>query len=566
MPARHRQSRVVCACLLASIVLTTACIGSDAQDGPASVQGASPSPTATGIVGRGARGPWFDAACRLPLDFLRRIRRGYYPERSPDLLFVPAKHSAFGSLGTASHSGPQDFLQRVPLVFYGPGFVPAQGDLSVGWNPTLADLAPTLAELLGIDFPSGRPGRAISAALLPEAERPTPPKLIVNIVWDGGGWNTLDFWPDAWPFLDRLRTEGTSVRNVTVGSSPSVTPAVHATMGTGVFPNQHGIIDIPLRNDGRILDSYDGNEPRFLEVDTLADLYRSQAGARPKIAMVAEDGWHLGMMGHGAYLEEGMKDVAVLTDRLADEFVTNTEFYSLPDYITRVPGFEDDVREVDLDDGRLDGEWLDRPLSDPKDLYTTPVWLLYQNRVLEALIEGEGLGDDDVTDLLFVNYKQIDHVGHKWNMISSEGGEIVRYTDEALEDLFHHLDTVVGENEWVATITADHGQMPLLESIGALPIDIDVMTSDLEESLGFESRTFIQQERPVGMWLDEELGLEAGVTIEDAAAVLYDYRARDNLDIESLPEQYGTRGNERLFRAAFPADRLEEIWNCATER
>jgi arylsulfatase A-like enzyme len=449
-------------------------------------------------------------------------------------------------------------------VLYGPGFVQDQGDLSVGWDPTLADLAPTLAELLQIDFPRDRPGRSISAALLPE--RQAPPRLIVNIVWDGGGWNVLDQWPKEWPTLARLMNEGTSVRGVTVGSSPSVTPAIHATMGTGEFPDRHGIVDIPMRDEGKIVDSYEGNDPRYLEVDTLADIYRSEGGRKARIAMMAEDGWHLGMMGHGAYLPHGSKDIAILTDRTADEFVTNTRFFSLPEYVAEVSGFEDDVREVDLDDGRLDGRWLNRPLTDPKGLYSTPVWLLYQNRVLKALIENEHLGSDDTADLLFVNYKQIDHVGHKWNMISPEEREVVRYTDAALEDLLTYLDAAVGRNRWVVSITADHGQMPLLESIGALPIDIDTLTSDLEAHFGFEPRTFIQEERPVGMWLDTEVGSEAGVTTEEAAAFLYDYRARNNLDLDSLPEQYRSRGGERLFRAVFPGDRLKEIWDCAVDR
>lgn len=525
-----------------------------------------PAPTAIEDGPGGPRGRWFDAACRLPLDFLRRVRRGYYPGRSPDLLFIPAPHSLIGSLATASHSGPQDFLQAVPLVLYGPGFIRSQGNLSVGWTPTLADLAPTLAELLQVDFPRGRPGRPISGALLAESERPTPPSLIVNIVWDGGGWNVLDQWPEEWPFLKRLMNEGTSVREVTVGSSPSVTPAIHATMGTGTFPNQHGVVDIPLRHEGQIVDSYEGNDPRYLEVDTLADIYRSQEGGRAEISMVAEDGWHLGMMGHGAYLPDGRRDVAVLTNRNADEFVTNRRFFSLPDYVARIPGFEEDVRQIDLIDGQLDGRWLNRPLTDPKELYSTPVWLLYQNRVIKTLIDEEGLGSGDTTDLLFVNYKQIDHVGHKWNMISPEERDVVRYTDEALRDLVSYLDRAVGRSEWVVTITADHGQTPLLESVRALPIDIEALVADLEARYGFESRTFVQEERPVGIWLDSEVGAESGVTSEDAAAFLYDYRARDNQNIETLPEQYSSRGAERLFRAVFPGDRMEEIWRCAVDR
>jgi arylsulfatase A-like enzyme len=66
---------------------------------------------------------------------------------------------------------------------------------------------------------------------------------VITLVWDGGGRGVLDEWPDGWPNLRRLIGEGTWYERVTVGSSPSTSAPIHATIGTGTFPKRHGLIE-----------------------------------------------------------------------------------------------------------------------------------------------------------------------------------------------------------------------------------------------------------------------------------------------------------------------------------
>ncbi|HEV3473474.1 MAG TPA: alkaline phosphatase family protein, partial [Actinomycetota bacterium] len=288
------------------------------------------------------RRTWREATCAMPRAWLKRSLRGYYPVRSPDLSFVPVEPHFFGEFKkTTTHSGPWDYLQKVPLVLYGPGFIRAQGPVAVDREVTVADLAPTYARLLRTRFPERRPGDPLGKALLPRDERNGKPRIIVTVVWDGGGWNTLQHWPNAWPTLQRLMTEGTSITDALVGSNPSVTPAIHANIGTGTFPARHGIVSIPQRRNGRIQDSWAFNSPHNLEVTTLADVYDRAVNNRAKIGMLAEQNWHLGMIGHGAALRGADRDVAVLTR--TSPFTTNTNYYRLPRYINDVWGFKKDV-------------------------------------------------------------------------------------------------------------------------------------------------------------------------------------------------------------------------------
>ncbi len=219
----------------------------------------SPPPPKTEPVGA-----WFRRACQEPPAYIKLLERGYYPGRSPDIVMTANKPDYFGSFAVTSHSGPWRYVQRVPLVFYGPGYIRSGGGVAIAGGSTVADLAPTMAELLGHQLPDAPGGHVLDEVLLPAEQRPIPPKVIVVVVWDGGGWNVLEEWPHAWPHLKSLMRRGTSVTNAMVGSSPSVTPAVHATMGTGVFPDRHGIIDIPLRDGDRMAVSYPKNSPRYL--------------------------------------------------------------------------------------------------------------------------------------------------------------------------------------------------------------------------------------------------------------------------------------------------------------
>jgi hypothetical protein len=263
--------------------------------------------------------------------------------------------------------------------------------------------------------------------------------------------------------------------------------------------------------------------------------------------MVAFGTWHLGMIGHGAYLEGGDKDVAVMFRRNG-ELYTVPESYSLPAYLSQVRGWRKDARLVDTADGRIDSLWRDHPvLAGFENLIDSPAWLLYQTRLIEALIRGDGFGSDEVPDLLYTNYKQIDLLGHTYNMVNEEISDAVRYSDMALRRLVKILNRDVGRNRWVLTLTADHGQQPDALSVGAWPISTDKLTSDLAARFEIDESVVLRW-RPSGLWLDLERLQEVGVTLKDVARYLMAYTLEDNLgNRDQLPETFEERLDERIF-------------------
>lgn len=515
-------------------------------------------------------GTWLTASCALPPAQLRRIVAGTYEGRSPDLQYVPKAPHLFGSFEMTTHSGPWAYLQDVPLVFYGPGYIRSQGDLELDRRVSVADIAPTFAELLGTTLPEDRPGRSISEALVPAADRTEPPRMIVLVVWDGGGWNVLNEWPRTWPNLKALMADGTSVQNAEVGSSPSVTPAIHLTMGAGDFPDAHGIVDIPLRNGDRVVNAFPNKSPKFMAIETLADLYDPTTENRAKVGVMAERAWHLGMMGKGAYLEGGDKDIAVLTHGAAtgETFAINPTYYRLPAYLETVPGFETDRETVDLSDGQNDGLWMGHPLQAEKEAgVTNPVWTRYQLRLMRKLWASEGFGKDAVPDLFFTNFKEVDLVGHGFNMVTPEMRSTLQHTDDVLGSLVQHLDALVGEGRWVMAMTADHGQGPAPRTTGAWPIEIEELQRDIAKMTGTKVSNLFQGQRPTGMWFDPQVIADKGIALEDIADFILAYTIGDNLVGDGAPPAaYRDRLDEKLFSAAMPTNRLDAVATCSEAR
>lgn len=534
--------------------------GPDPRDG---ADGAFPEPNFTAPeVPRVTEpaGGWLEASCELEPEILERVLRGYKAERGPDVLVVPRFPNFFGGFIQTGHSGPWDYLQEVPLVFYGPGFIKPVGRYEPKREVTVADVAPTLAELLNVDYPDVA-GNSLSNILVPEAKRDGTPKLVLEIVWDGGGTNVLETWPDYWPQLAKLMEGGASPEGATVGSSPSVTPATHTTLGTGVFPDEHGATSITIRVDGAITDSFKGKDADYVDVPMFADVYDLATANVAKIGMFAYKSWHLGMMSHGARWPGGDKDMAVFLNT-AEKYETNPDVYYSPAGLEKIAGLKNAIREIDLLDGERDKSWMgNEVLNSKRYRRDTPVWVLQQTNVLKALIEREGFGADDVTDLFFTNYKQPDEAGHNWNMLSPEVAETIQYTDAELKKLVDFLNSRVGEREWVMIVTADHGQQPDAEATRGWPIFMTELVADLAERFEIEENEV--EGTAAGMYM-----LSDGISDEEVADFLIDYRVEDNIPNgnDDIPEQYSDRMREPIFAGAFPADAARRVTGCVESR
>jgi hypothetical protein len=486
-------------------------------------------------------------ACHGIDEQIARARRGWVPYRGQDIALIPREPNYIGFAAQPVHTGPWDYLAEVPLVMYGPGALPATGD--VEGTVTLADLAPTYARLADYEEFLDREldGRPLDV----NVDRPA---LIVTMVWDGGGINTLSAHPDAWPLLKRAMKRGVSFVDAEIGSTPSNTPPVHTTLGTGVFPRRHGIPAVKMRATPEFIDPYLGNNADRVRVPSFADVYDRSTGNRAKIGLVATVNWHLGMIGHGSHFPGGDSDQVTLLNDAAMTFGDATAYELVQPSGASI---EDETSRLDSRDGQADGMWRGHDLADAAVRYSSPAWVAYQAQVLGNFIDSYEYGDDSVTDLVFTNFKSVDDAGHKWGMDSEEVGEVVKATDEAFGSLIAKLDDTVGPGRWVVVVTADHGQTPYPEDSGAWPIGGGELRRDANRDLHSQDdgNDLVTQVTSAGAFVDPAQMKATGVTLVEIARWVADYRVGENLkEGDTLPDRFVGRSDEPLFDAAVVRD------------
>ena len=518
-----------------------------------------------------------DMATAIGAPIMEHLYRGHVPNRSGEIMLVPKPNNYLlgewdmTTLDTntptlsTSHPNPWDYLTRVPIIASG-------ADIEAGAaNDEVADiaaLAPTYADILGMDD--------FEADAEPLAEIvdgvAKQPKLIFTVIIDGGGWNTLQQHPESWPFIQSLRDSGVTYTNANIGSAPSITGALHATMGTGVYPNKHGIPGNQMRGpDGANTDTWQQNaDPTYLEVPTVSELWDEANDNEPIVGTVSYEGWHLGMIGHGGQREGGDKDIAVLweavdpgTDEPLNKWWVNEDFYELPSYFddTDIDTLESYEEELDERDGLADDMWFGKTLDvlqEPLTRPGTPAFVKFTGDAVVDVINNEDLGGDDITDLFWVEMKMPDYAGHAWNVAEPEQADVLRETDRQMQRMKATLDRKVGEDNYLFVVSADHGQQPLADFEGGWRINNKELERDIIAQFG---EGVLEKATPVDVYLDLDFVESEDIDVGDIASWLATYTIGDNIP-EGAPgadRVAESRLDETVFAGAFSFEYLQGL-------
>jgi hypothetical protein len=482
-------------------------------------------------------GPIQTAMARdLGAEYMELVRRAFHPGRSGDLqlLLMPGNSANYASESArlrprdpnTSHASVWMYLERVPLVVVAPGLVaPSDSEERV----TLADIAPTIAGLIGFDgFPADRDGRALPLGLS-DAQQ-SPPKVVVTFIIDGGGWNVLDKWPHAWPNLKRLMGEGANFRNAITGSFPAVTACAHATIGTGAFPRTHGITGHNIRTPEGVRKAYrkaGAADPSDILVPTLADLYSESLDNRPWVGELGYQVWHLGMLGHGGRTRgPGELPVAVYWAEAADAWTPhNPDLFRLP---ASVPG-ADRLEAHRIAFGPPPPSPYDPdPLGVKADCCTPPI-VQFQGDLIEAAFDSEPIGTGEDPSLLFINFKAPDYAGHVYNMADPREETILTEVDAQLGRVAALLEDRFGPGGYALIVAADHGQCPLPDDVNGTRVDPTELGKDIEARFHGGRYRLIESVVPSEIYLNAQALDDLSITRGDVAAFLRDYRYGQNI-------------------------------------
>jgi hypothetical protein len=381
---------------------------------------------------------------------LEMFARAYYPGRSGQIMLVPVEGEMVLEPDDHQyrfmHGSPWTYDAKIPLVFFGPGFI-RQGQ----WMEPVVqqDIATTLASLLDLSKPASMTGRTLSTALL---ETKSLPRAILLVVLDGMRFDYLDRYTSEMPTITRLRHDGSSFENTRVNYLPTLTSVGHATIVTGADPKIHGIAANTMFDhvSGRSTGAYPDYSPANLMALTLGDLWNLQTHGRSVIiAQGTTARATIPLAGHGGCMINGHPTLLAMFESSTARWLGDTDCYRLPSYL----------RDVDASTLWTNPNEISRDysISSGSTLLRTPLFPVFQVDALVAMIQNERVGVDAITDLVFVNFKTPDYVGHQYGPNSHELRATLATLDEQLGRVIETLDAQIGADGYVIALTADHG-------------------------------------------------------------------------------------------------------------
>jgi hypothetical protein len=381
--------------------------------------------------------------------WLDQFARGYFPGRSGQVFFVTREGEFLvdrNPLYAFMHGSPWEYDTHVPLLFHGAPYI----NRGV-WNDpvTQQDVVPTLAALLGTAPPATATGRPLRQALATATARP---RVVALFVLDGMRADYFDTYAAVLPNLTRLRNEGAWFSRAHVTSIPTLTAVGHANLGTGTEPRIHGLAVNNLFNrvTGKAQEAYNELDPGEMMALTLADVWNIETEGR---AVIIGQGGAIraaaGLVGHGACLLNGRRVLAASFSTRDAGWETNPACYAMSAALAPINGRS--YWEA------AQGQWLGHDISDPSKFRNSAIFERFEGDALAAVLEREPIGADDVTDLVMVNLKGPDYVGHAYGPASAEMREEMIELDRQVSRALAVIARRAGEGQYVAAFTADHG-------------------------------------------------------------------------------------------------------------
>ena len=460
--------------------------------------------------------------------FLEMFARAYYPGRTGQLLIVPREgdfitrpEPNYGYM----HGSPWAYDVSIPLMFAGPAVKTGVYSIPV----VQQDVAPTLAAALGVQMPLTTTGHVLPVLRTDFAR----PRVVMLIVLDGMRRDYFDRYAASMPTLTALRKHGAWFNQAQVNFLPTNTAVGHSTISTGTDPRVHGITGVSVydRTRRQRHDMFAREMPQDLMALTLADVWqlatagRSIILAQGSIARAATP-----LAGHGACQLNGTPVVLASYDQQTGNWTTNPDCFRLPAYLK-----ERNARTL----WQASGEWMRHKIDSPAEVRYSGLFPVFEAEAIAAMIEHEPVGEDNVPDLILLNYKGADFVGHKHGPDSNELRVTLGEMDRQLTLMLSVLRAKVGNN-YLLAVTADHGMPPEPSSPDRrhfAPAIVDLLHQKFDPAAKQLITSFEPENSQI--FVDEDRLSDLGLTLRDLAHFL-----------ESQPFLFAVFTNDDVRRAA----------------
>ena len=430
------------------------------------------------------------------------------------------------------------------------------------------------------------------------------PNLVVGITVDQMRADYLArYWDDFGEGgFKRMVGEGFVCADHHFGYAPTYTGPGHASIFTGTTPQFHGIIgnnwyergsgesvycagDSNVYGVGPVDPTYYAGQmsPHRLRTSTLGDELKFALGMQPKVIGISlKDRGAILPAGHAAdaaYWFHG-KDVG--------GFISSTHYMDeLPNWVEKWNKKTPAVEYLDAgwsllhDESVYNESWADNnPYESPFRGSLRPAFpydlasLSEQNGGFDILkstpwgntivvdfalaaVANEELGADATTDLLAISFSATDYVGHQFGVHAMETQDTYLRLDAELKRLFDALDEQVGEGNWLAWLTADHGAatVPSLAQSAKLPTGYwkpGALEETIEAALGQDWVLSVSNDQ---IFLDRPAILASQQSLEDVQHQVAEIAAQhpdvDRAVTATELQRYGGYDNDVLSRLAW---------------
>jgi len=411
------------------------------------------------------------------------------------------------------------------------------------------------------------------------------PKLVVGIVIDQLRHDYFERYADNFgeDGFKRLISEGFYNHNTHYNYIPTFTGPGHASVYTGTTPATHGIIannwydkniktSVYCAEDSSVYTIGSTSEaglmsPHRMLSSTITDELGLATNFKSKVVGIS-------IKDRGSILPAGHNPTGSFWyDKSNGHFVSSSYYGN-----EELPSWLQDFNNRNLADDYLNQTWeLSMPLEEytqstaddmpyemtvrGKDKPIFPYDLkklragngnfgllpntAFGNTILAdlaiATMEGEEMGQDDITDFLALSFSSTDYIGHGFGPRSVEVQDTYIKLDQEIARLFKHLDEKVGKGNYLIFVTSDHGcaEVPEYLQANKIPADhydgkayVKNMSNALNQKFG--EGEWIEDFSNEQFFLNHELIAEKNIDLD----AIRKFMVNEALQLEGVAEVY----------------------------
>jgi len=441
-----------------------------------------------------------------------------------------------------------------------------------------------------------------------QEERVKKPKLVVGIVIDQFRHDYLERYADNFGedgFM-KLISEGFYNHNTHYNYVPTYTGPGHASIYTGTTPATHGIIannwydkklktsvycaeDTSVYTIGATSEAGLMSPHRVLST-TITDELGLATNFKSKVVGISiKDRGSILPAGHnptGSYWYDksnghfvsssyyGKEELPAWLQEfnnrnLADEYLNQTWELSMPlEKYTQSTAddmpYEMEVRGKDKSVFPYDLKKLRAQNGNFGLLPNTAFGNTILTELAIATLDGEKMGQDEITDFLALSFSSTDYVGHGFGPRSVEVQDTYIKLDQEIARLFKTLDEKVGKGNYLLFVTSDHGCAEVPEYLQSQKIPADHYDG---KAYVQNMRNALNQKFGVGEWIEDfsneqfflnhDLIAERDVDVD----IMRNFIVYEALKLEGVAEAYSATDMQRTEFTEHKASALQMGYN-----